>query len=168
MGEGLEVRAPVTDTSSRLYVTVAELVKAQLAQVGITLNIEVVPHAQWVEAVGTRGQYDLYIGTSGSLLSTTANGDLFSRYRSNGPRNTMKLADPTLDALIDRQGVMVKDPNGRKRLLQDIQRHLIENPIVLMIGATVSDFLSHPFVKDFAPGVSGNVGEQYAPIWVDK
>jgi peptide/nickel transport system substrate-binding protein len=164
----LEVRAPVTDVGNGQYVTVAELVKAQLEAGGIFVTLDVMPHQQWVEVVGTRGTYDLYIGTSGSFLSTTANGDLFTRYRSNGPRNTMKLADPALDAMIDRQAVLVRDPAGRKKILQDIQRYLIDNPVLLMIGATVTDYLAQPYVKDYYPGVNGNVGEQYAPIWLDK
>jgi peptide/nickel transport system substrate-binding protein len=167
MSGGLEIKARVTDTSGGLYATVAELVRAQLEPIGVRVTLEVMPHANWADVV-TRGDFDMFIGTNGSLVSTTANSDLFARHHSKGSRNVTGLKDPELDAKIEKQATLVKDPEGRKKLLLEIQRTIIDKAYLLMIGATVSDFVSWPYVKDFYPGIAGNVVDFQSYLWLDR
>src|SRR5262249_11487029 len=106
-------------------VSAAELITAQLKEVGVTVQIRVIDATQFTQAVCTRGEFVAY-NSAGNPTPIT-NADLFGRFRTGGPRNIFRFSDPQLDAMIDRQATMVRDPEGRKKLLLDIQRRLIDS-----------------------------------------
>src|SRR5262249_28117359 len=102
-----------------VYVAPAELAQQNLKDVGINGTIKLVDAPTWSDNVKTRGEHQFY---SGAISPTgVTNLDLYSKFYANGPRNSVKLNDPKLNEMIDRQALLSRDPEGRKRLLQDIQ-----------------------------------------------
>lgn len=103
----------------------AELMAQQLKNAGIRLTIKPVDNTTYTTTVAVRGEFDAAYGPM--LTSPTLDAALFGRYHSKGARNIAKFADPRLDAMIERQTLLGKDPAARKSLIQDIQRFIIDN-----------------------------------------
>ena len=70
------------------------------------------------------------------------------------------------DAQIEKQSVLVKDPEGRKKILQDIQRYLINNAQVIYLVGTMPPSLRWPYLKDYF--FAQNMEETYPRLWLDK
>jgi hypothetical protein len=80
----------------------------------------------WTGAVSSpnaSGQFDIAVGAG---LPMSANDDLYYSYYSASIQNVTKVKGPALDKLIDQQAGMVRDPEGHKKILLDIQRKIIE------------------------------------------
>ena len=93
--------------------------------------------------------------------------ELFGRYYSNGPRNSTKYADPELDKMIDQQAVMVRDPEGRKKLVLEIQRRVMDRSGMIMPNPYASRALVWPHVKNLWLGYNS---EPYRAtvVWLDS
>jgi peptide/nickel transport system substrate-binding protein len=146
------------------YKDVAELIQSDLAKVGLRSRIKVSDTpASWSGAVYTQGTYDIVVGATTPL---TANSDLSDIYSSRAIRNMGVVKDPAFDALIDKQAVMVKDPEGRKKILQDIQRKIVADAQAFYLLGYISPSLRWPYLKDF--NFTLNLEEPYARLWLDK
>jgi peptide/nickel transport system substrate-binding protein len=142
----------------------AELMQSDLTKIGVTTRIRISDaNAAWTQAVFTDGAFDVGLGAA---TPVSANGDLFSIYHSSGNRNAGRVKDPAFDAQIEKQSVMVKDPEGRKKILQDIQRYLINNAQVLYLLGTMPPSLRWPYLKDYF--FAQNMEETYPRLWLDK
>jgi ABC-type transport system substrate-binding protein len=149
------------------YTTAGELAASQLREAGINATVKVLDPVGYVSKVLTDGDFQLYVGPTNPILS--ANSDLFARHHSKGDRNATKINDPKLDAMIEQQSVMTKDPDGRKRLLMDIQRYIINSAHLQMINTSGGNTIMQGYVRDFYPGVAtSSEYDQYTPVWLDK
>ena len=82
-----------------------------------------------------------------------------------------KANDTTLDGLIERQSTLSKDLPGRARLLQEIQRRLIDQSWLLGILSASSFTVAWPYVKDWGKGVAWGQaaeGDHLTTVWLDK
>ena len=102
----------------------AEAAQAQLKEAGINATIDVVDIAGFTERVQAKHDFDLYVGATGTGVST--NQDLHARFKTGGSLNAADMSDPQLDQLIDAQGIELKDRQKRIGLLQQIQRRVID------------------------------------------
>jgi peptide/nickel transport system substrate-binding protein len=169
MAGGFKAKLVTTNVSAETYVNIAQLAVAQLKDINIDLELSVLEYAAYLELVGTRGDYQLYLGTNGGFVSNGTNADLVTRFRSKGPRNSANLSDPRLDAMIDRQATLAKDVEGRKKVIQDLQRYLIaEQPTYLVVTGTVTEFISWPYLQGFYPGVIPATSDYWTYVWMDK
>src|SRR5262249_14955110 len=111
----------------------AELIQAQLKEAGITARLKLLSGTEYNQGVVARREFEVYNAIAQPIGVT--NAELISRFRSGGDRNVFKASDPQLDKLIDQQAVLIKDPDGRKKILQDIQRRVIEDCFLVGIVA---------------------------------
>jgi ABC-type oligopeptide transport system substrate-binding subunit len=116
-----------------------------------------------VSGANASGQYDLAVGAG---LPVSANADLYSPYYSTSNLNVAKIKDPALDKLIDQQAQMVKDTEGRKKILLDIQRKIIEQAQTLYLVGLVSPSVRWKYVQDYH--FAYNIEEPYMRLWLDK
>jgi ABC-type transport system substrate-binding protein len=164
----LEVDFVVADFLAGLVVQTGELVQAQLKRVGITTRIRVMDGATFIAQVRTPpGDYTMYLGLQGSNQSF--NAEVRSRIHSKGALFTTGLVDPELDAMIDRQATMVKDPQGRGRIIQDINRRIIQDAALVQLVQGGGVTLRHKYVQNYnTNGGINNSQADYAWIWHDK
>jgi peptide/nickel transport system substrate-binding protein len=149
------------------YVATAELVVAQLKEAGITARIRLVDPTVYLQAIQTRGEFLMYVGSISP--QTSPNGDLYRRHHSTAPLNVFKLNDPKLDDLIDRQAVITKDPEARKKLLLDIQRFLIDQAYLLTLVSPASYSAAQSYVKELYPlSIVSDEYMHFEYAWMDK
>src|SRR5207248_6423501 len=157
-GLSFEIIAPTYLNGA--FVSLTELIQANLKDVGITATIKTADTTTW----STAQQSLNFQGITGTFNGAAPNGWLATRYYTGGGQNWVKYSDPAMDRMIDQQAVLVKDPEGRKKILQDIQRKIIDAavyiPIILYHGPTAM----RREVKDCFPplGVSS-----HNTFWVD-
>jgi peptide/nickel transport system substrate-binding protein len=164
--ENLDIELIVSNQGED-YIATAELVSAQLKEVGIATRIRLVDPTIYLQAIQTRGEYLMYLGSISP--QTSANGDLYRRHHSTASLNTFKLNDPKLDELIDRQSVMTKDPEGRKRVLLEIQRFLLDQAYLLTLASPASYSVAQSYVKELYPlSIVSDENLHYEYAWFDK
>jgi peptide/nickel transport system substrate-binding protein len=148
------------------YSASAELVQQNLRDIGVRANIRLVDAPTYVANIQTRGEHQFYAGPI--FPNNITNLDLFVKYHSSGSRNAAQIKDKKLDELIERQAVMSRDPDGRKKTLQEIQRYLIEEMPYAFVLTAVSVTGEWGFVKDLSFGLPIGEGNQFTYAWLDK
>jgi peptide/nickel transport system substrate-binding protein len=165
---GLEIELQVANYN-QTYRAGGELIAAMLKEAGITTKIQIIDTTQYATATRVRGEFaHMYYGAG--LGSNGASSVLFQRYHSKGTANATKLKDPKLDEMIEQQAVLVRDPEARKKLLLDIQRHILQNAYFMAIHTYEPVFLHAPYVRDFYSG-QGGLGyelDRYSIVWFDR
>jgi peptide/nickel transport system substrate-binding protein len=146
-------------------VSSAELAVAQGNEIGVRLTLKAVDGNTYANQVLARADFAVAFG--GIFPSATTNGDLKSGYHSKGTRNASRLADPKLDDLIERQAVLVRDPEGRKKLMQEIQRYLLDVvPISWLIGYE-SLSANSPEVREYRTVPPVGDADTLTWVWLD-
>jgi ABC-type oligopeptide transport system substrate-binding subunit len=165
----LEFELSVPTYQAQVYVTMGEQLQAQLKEAGVTVRLKPMDPPTYGAAVGTRGEFAAYLGDAGVRLNP--NQDLLSRYRSQGPvaKIQSRYNNPKLDELIAQQKVLVRDPAKRRALLEQIQRTVIEENILVCVAASRQQILRWNYVKDFyVHGHWATVFGARKEIWLDK
>jgi peptide/nickel transport system substrate-binding protein len=146
------------------YKDSAELVQSDLKKIGLNTRLRISDtNTNFSTAIHTDASYDIAVG---SALPVSANIDLFSVYYSGSNRNAGKVKDPALEALIDKQAVMVKDPEGRKKILLDIQRQIVNNAQAVHLVGVIAPSVRWKYVKDYF--YAWNLEETFPQLWLDK
>jgi ABC-type transport system substrate-binding protein len=92
---------------------------------------------------------------------------VLSGYIAKAPTNIGHVHDPTLTAMVQAQRRM-KDLAARKQLIMDIQRYVAEQQYrVDLISAMVTSSWQ-PYVKNFAPNQTFDVGGRAAALWLAR
>lgn len=112
-GDGLSVTLLCNDTA--VIRRTAEVVQAQLGEIGVEVTIESMPIAQW-SAVSSQGNHDMVIST----YSYPDADVVFTALHSTGSLTRTFADNPELDALIAEQRITV-DEDARQALLDEIQ-----------------------------------------------
>jgi peptide/nickel transport system substrate-binding protein len=162
-----EVIAPTY--KGRIYVTMAEQIQAQLKEAGISMTIRSLDPANFTGLVSQQGQFAAYIASAGNRPIT--NADLLGRYHSKGAVAKIQTHynNPKLDDLIDQQKVLSRDPAKRRAILEQIQRTVIEDNILLGLSAAGQQILRWSYVKDFyVNGVASDSPNAFIEAWLDK
>ncbi|MFA5565586.1 MAG: ABC transporter substrate-binding protein [Acidimicrobiia bacterium] len=162
--DGFESSLMVSSGYGPAYVTAAEWVVADLGDVGIKMNIDVVDQATY----STRRpevNYDMGVGPSTPFQEPDE--WLRSQYHTGGDRNWWNIDDATLDEMLDEQARTV-DEDQRIKLVQDIQRYILTdvvNPSHLWVANTAT--IIQPRIKNFAP--QPEYGRGYlAYLWIEN
>src|SRR5262249_9342788 len=152
--------------SSGAFQTYSELFQQQLRDINVTLTLKPVEPAVFNELT-LRGDYQIYVHTQ--LGQSSANADLLGRYHSKGPANVTRFADPKLDDLLEKQAVLSRDPEGRKKLLEEVQRYVVDRAFKIGIAWPATASMYWPYVKDlWPPQHTVYSGDYWTSVWLDK
>lgn len=132
-------------------------VQAQLAELGVGVDIRQVPDIEsvveidtgWAAAVRGSG----FVSFGGDYITPLVN-----TLRTGGPSNYTGVADPGLDALIDRLAVEL-DPAVRDDLLRQIQRRVAEQGYLGYLGVRLPAVVAGPAWRGYDVPI--------ANLWVD-
>jgi ABC-type transport system substrate-binding protein len=150
-----------------LVAQAGELIQAQLRKVGFNPTLKVIDGTTYTTQVRIQGNYIANLGLQNAPSTTSA--ELYNRHYTKGSQYTTGLTTPDLDGLIDRQATLVKDPAGRARLLQDIQRKIIGLYGYIMIATYDQINVNWPYVKDWNPNSNNNNTQaDFMWTWHDK
>ncbi len=142
---------------------ILEAMKAQWAQIGITLNIRLVDPAT---VARLRFQRDFTILADNFTLSSDPDSYLFLEYHSKASGNFGGYSDPEIDKLLEAQRREL-DPAKRQTLVHDTQIRAASKAWILTTGDPIYVSLAWPYVKGFR---HNNIN-QYLPlknVWLDR
>jgi peptide/nickel transport system substrate-binding protein len=162
---GFDVECLVPTYRSGAYVTEAELVQAQLKEIGIRLTLKTQDTATFTQAL-TTGNFKMYVGNNGPLGIT--NLGLYGNHYTGGAQNRTAYSNPQLDKLIDQQAVLTRDPDARKRILLEIQRLIIDQAYMMNLCNPQQPVMYYPEIKDFRPPIAfSQTSDFWRTAWFD-
>src|SRR5262249_12636842 len=139
---GLSFKILTPTYQQNQFVTVAELIQANLKDAGINTTIETADTATH-STRQANDQHDILLAVASG---GSPNAWLSIRYYTDGSQNYAKFSNKDLDKLIDQQAVMIKDTEGRKKVLLDIQRLTITDAVYLTLAVYPQPMLIAPEV----------------------
>jgi peptide/nickel transport system substrate-binding protein len=151
---GLALSAIVSQGEYATSVNEATNIQAQLAEAGITLNLDVLESGAYVDrwvaadfqtAVALNGGRPDPDGMYGRYFTSTGNLNKVAGYSS-----------PELDALFAR-GKATADPEARKAVYQEVSRHLEDNAAWVWLFTSYTYTATGPGVTGFTPMVNGSL-----------
>lgn len=151
---GLTLSAIVSQGEYATSVNEATNIQAQLAEAGITLDLEVLESGAFVDrwvaadfqaAVALNGGRPDPDGMYGRYFTSTGNLNDVAGYSS-----------PELDALFA-QGKATADPEARKAVYQQVSRHLEDNAVWVWLFTSFTYTATAPEVGGFTPMANGSL-----------
>jgi peptide/nickel transport system substrate-binding protein len=163
--ENLSFEAITTTYLQGAYVAMAELAQQNLRDIGVNMTIKSVDPLTHVQ-LQTSGNFTAVFGAfSGGF----PNFLLYGRYYTNGPQNYVGTANADMDKLIDQQAVLTRDSAARKKLLQDLQRLIIDDATHLTLSIYEQPQMAQPEVRNFyPPGGLNTHNTMWSNLWIDK
>jgi peptide/nickel transport system substrate-binding protein len=159
-GAGFNLEILASTVLSGSFVTSAEIMQANLKDIGVTATIKPVDSPTYLTAL-QNGNYQVALSAFGQGGPSSS---LYARYYTGGAQNYAKFSNPDLDKLIDQQAVMAKDPEGRKKVLQDIQRKLTDDAVTL---ATILFDTPQVYLPEMKGVYPPTIAVQHPTFWVD-
>jgi peptide/nickel transport system substrate-binding protein len=158
----------LTALNSPTFLAGAELMAAQLKEVNLRATLKVLDYALYNGQVQEKGDFEAYTGPLVPYSSTDAS--LLGRYHSRGSGNTTGIKDPKLDQMIEKQTTLGRSPDERKKLLQDIQRYILDQAYVHFIQTNEAPIVLQPYVRDYFGGFGALNFEidRLVHVWLDK
>lgn len=153
-----------TQGLGQFHVSFLEMVKAQLAEVGIDVTLRWQDFNTFVTTTHS-GKYE-DAGSGGWSPVTDPDDHLSKAFFSKGARNLSHANDPVLDDMILKQ-VKIADLAERKKAVGEIQRYLAEQHyyITTIAEAKIQPFHAH--VKGYWPSILLGLGE-LRETWLEK
>lgn len=127
--------------------TVAEMIQAQLKEIGITVNLNVTDFSNWLDAI-TNGKQQMYIG--GWTCPSADASEAFAYFDSTafGPTNRSYYANEEADRLI---GIINSETDTTKRMqaCEDLQKLLAEECVTIGTNVGVTCFSVNSSIQGF-------------------
>lgn len=141
----------------------AEPIQAQLAQIGVNLELKVDEFGTFFESVRT-GDYQVALFGNSGLADP--DDYFYPSLHSAGGSNFVQWADPTFDALVD-EGRTTVDQDARRVIYDELQAYLMEQvPIAYVYYSTQYEGFA-PYVKGFVHWTNtSHLG--LATTWLDR
>ncbi len=146
-------------------VNATEWIVADLAEVGVTAEIEVVDYATYIGQRWAGEQYEVAVG----LQTPFQEPDewLYAQYHTEGSRNWWNISDPELDAMVEEQREIL-DPDERIEQIKETQRWMLENLLnPLQVWGYDTEIIVGPAVRGYhtQPQYGFN---HYAYLWLEE
>ena len=146
-GDGLELTIDVGNTEGTHQQTICEAIKDQLQDIGITLNVNVLPSSKYWEVWDTT-----LFGATAWTHRPLGTMVLSLGYRSGVPWNETHYANPEFDAALDNAESLL-DVDARRQAMEKVQKIIQDDavmiqplfrPVFTMVGKDVNDYPPHP------------------------
>ncbi len=162
---GVDVETPyVGQTFGIEYMTVLQLMQAQLRKTGINLHFKEVDRGAFSSALRSETfQFILQIGANLRWDVDVA----MSSYEPGSRRNYVGVNDPELTKLIEAQRVET-DPAKRRELMRTASKLIAEKAYSLGLFSRVRYHGWHPHVKGHTPNANFGLRPWPAVIWLDR
>jgi peptide/nickel transport system substrate-binding protein len=160
-----ELEIFVLGPNFQVFTNSAELVQANLRELGVQTRIRISDASPpWTGAAYTPGSgYDMLVG---SLAATTTTADAIRLFHSTGVNNGGRVVDPAVDAMIDKQAALGKDPEARKKILLDLQRWIIDQAQMFQLLGQIAPSVRYKYVQDYFYAYITE--ETFTRLWLDK
>jgi peptide/nickel transport system substrate-binding protein len=159
---------------SQETLSVGQFVQAELAKVGMEVELQVLAGAGLTEAV-LKGQHNISGGIGGWVQEDP---DVVRNWVHSSlidvRQNPVRVRDPELDALVDSGIAFAGDPHSteREEIYKQIQREILENAYIIPLYYRRGFEAYHPYVKfnqlslsDWDPYGSYH---EWTDVWLDK
>ncbi len=125
-------------------VTAAQVIASQLDEIGVTVEIETLDFATWLDRQG-QGDFDaFYLGWLGNLDPAAYYQE---QHQTGGPNNYQGYSNPQVDQLLQ-QGAVETDEDARKQVYDQAAQIIVDDVSYL--------YLYNPdVVQAWAPGLEG-------------
>ena len=162
---GFKTQITVTPGFGRDLIDDVQLVQQYLKDVGIETEMKIQEYGAYV-ATTAQGKFEgLVRGPYG--IAWEPDSPLYRSHASDSSWNTGHVNDATVTAMLKEQR-RVKDLEGRKKLIFDIQRYAAEQQYYVYLHSTMITASWQPYVKNFAPNLSFDYGSRVAVLWLDR
>ncbi len=153
-----------TANNNRTVMTYAELLQAQMKEIGFDVKMTIV---EWAEIIQRRrsGEYQIFV--NGKSQEIDPDGNLSTVYGSKGDVNYSRINDPQLDAMLDKQRTIL-DGAERKKAIQDIVRRIADQAYALNPVADQRVIYWQPYLKGYYPHMYWGWGQKFLTAWLDK
>jgi len=120
--DGFEMEIMPT-TQYEESVRMAQVIQANLGQLGITTNINTLEWAEWLETQG-RGEYDTYVCSWNGLVDP--DDFFYAQHKTGEVFNFTGYSNPTVDELLD-EGRTTQDADARREIYAEINRAIVDD-----------------------------------------
>lgn len=120
--DGFEMEIMPT-TQYEESVRMAQVIQANLGQLGITASINTLEWAEWLETQG-RGEYDTYVCSWNGLVDP--DDFFYAQHKTGEVFNFTGYSNPTVDELLE-QGRTTQDPAARREIYAEINRAIVDD-----------------------------------------
>ena len=141
--EDLQIDLMVVSSDSQ-SVTAAQVIAANLAEIGVTVNIRQLDSTTWIAEQG-EGNFDIYLW---AWIGNLDPSDFYyAQHHSTGIFNAQGYNNPDTDALLD-QGAAETDRDARKALYDEAAKLIVDDASYI--------YLYNPqIVQGYSPNVEG-------------
>jgi len=120
--DGFEMEIMPT-TQYEESVRMAQVIQANLGQIGITADINTLEWAEWLETQG-RGEYDTYVCSWNGLVDP--DDFFYAQHKTGEVFNFTGYSNPTVDELLD-EGRTTQDSSARREIYAEINRAIVDD-----------------------------------------
>jgi len=154
-----------TEKFGQVYLDLERRVADDLRDVGFNPIIRRLNPDQFNEAVLGHKDYQIALGVFPPAATT--NGFLMGLVHSGGRWNVAAHQDRVLDSMIERQASEF-DPQVRKELLKDIQRHMLDQGYLFSPITGASRWVFGQDVRGFHPNPALSEYAYWSRVWLDR
>ena len=156
---GVELTIDLGNTNGPWQQHTCELMKEQLAKIGVTLNLNVIPSSKYWE-IWDKTPFGFTAWTHRPLGTMV----LSLGYRSGVPWNESRYANPEFDAALDKAETLV-DVDKRRAAMEEVERILQNDAVILQPLWTPKWFAASEKVK----GLEAHPTQyhQFQKVWID-
>jgi peptide/nickel transport system substrate-binding protein len=151
-------------TTSPNWVTLAEIVQADLSKVGFTAKIEILEFTVWRDRLVNRKMQSLWTGQFAySHMHPSSMATLAFPWRVGN--NTSNFGAPEYARLNKLAGVTM-DPAEAKKVYRQLTELILEESFMMPVSPNLRTWVLAPHVKEFTIGEGGYVYQE--KTWLDK
>ena len=154
-----------TEGFGQVYLDLERRVASDLREVGFNPIIKRLNPAQFSESVLEHKDYQLALGVFPPAATT--NSFLMGLLHSGGRWNIAAHQDSVLDGMIESQAAQF-DPELRRELLKDIQRHVLDQAYLFSPISGASRWVFPQDLKGFYPNTALSEYSYWSRAWLDR
>ncbi|KAF2957854.1 ABC transporter substrate-binding protein [Thermotoga sp. Ku-13t] len=133
-------------TSARYnFDKVAQVIQAQLAQIGVKVNIELVEWGIFIKR-WRESDFDAFISMNSGSMEPDI--QFYRHFKTGGSTNVFKFSNPRVDELLE-LGRSTVDTEKRKQIYSELQRLLVKESPVIFLYCANQFFVADKSVEGF-------------------